>query len=115
MKTRIKNECPVCLKGKAQMHKIYGVLPCEVCEEESERVSTLNNVFEFTSPSIKNDRKERAGSMLQPYVDGVLSREFIERHGTSRLEGVTKKDIKEAKYVYKGRMTRHHRIPDSKL
>ena len=46
--------------------------------------------------------------MLQPYINGVLSKEFIEVNGTSKLTGVTEKDIKNAKYVYSN-FTRHHK------
>jgi len=48
--------------------------------------------------------------MFQPWVDGVLSKEYLEANeGVEGLAGVTKKDIKNAKYVYKG-MTRHHKM-----
>ena len=73
----------------------------------------INRTHEFTSSSIKGERKEYAASMLQPWVNGVLSKEYIEAYGTSKLEGVTKKDIKNAKYVYKD-LPRHHKIGDSR-
>ena len=52
--------------------------------------------------------------MLQPWVNGVLSREYVEAWGTDGLANVTKKDVKNSKYVYKN-MTRHHKISDSKI
>jgi hypothetical protein len=52
--------------------------------------------------------------MLQPYVGGVLSREYVEAWGTDKLHGVTKKDIKKSKYVYKD-MVRSHKFKDSKI
>jgi len=50
--------------------------------------------------------------MVQPFVNGVLSKEFVELYGTDKLANVTKKDIKNAKYVYEG-MTRHHKIMEN--
>ena len=47
--------------------------------------------------------------MMQPYVNGVLSKEYVDTWGTDKLYGVTAKDVKKAKYVYKG-MTRHHKM-----
>ncbi len=47
--------------------------------------------------------------MFQPYVNGVLSKEYVDTWGTDKLHGVTEKDVKKAKYVYGG-MTRHHKM-----
>ena len=63
---------------------------------------------EFTSDKIKQERKEYAKSILQPYIGGKLSREYVEEYGTDALEGVTKQDIKNAKYVYKDEMNYHN-------
>ena len=113
MKKKRKSKCPVCRKKLAISHPVYGVLPCKICQDKFEKVE-VNRTHEFTSSSIKESRVEYAPSMLQPYVNGVLSKEFIEKHGTSKLAGVTKQDIKNAKYVYKD-LPRHHRLADGKL
>ena len=112
MKTK-KSDCPVCLENEVDIHPVYGVLPCESCQQEADTVG-INEKHEYTSSSIKNGRIERQASHYQPYYNGVLSKEFIERHGTSKLAGVTQKDIKNAKYVYK-HIPRWHKRNESKL
>ena len=108
-----KSRCPVCRKRPAIIHPVHGVLPCQNCQDSFEKVK-VGKTHEFTSSSIKRERVEYAPAMLQPYVNGVLSKEFIEKHGTSKLAGVTKQDIKNAKYVYKD-LPRSHRLADGKI
>ena len=108
----MKIKCPVCLTRKANIDKVFGVLPCDKCEEEHDSIST-NEYLEFTSDSIKDERKKYHRSMLQPYVGGVLSKEFIEEHGTSKLANVTAKDIKNAKYTNR-HLPRWHKRGESK-
>ena len=109
-KKRIK--CPVCRENNANIDNVFGVLPCDACQAEQDGITT-NERFEFTSESIKGERKEYQRAMLQPYIGGVLSKEYIEEYGTAKLKGVTEKDVREAKYVY-GHMTRHHKRGESK-
>ena len=109
----MKSKCPSCGKNPAQINPTYGILPCQTCQDAAEEISTIN-YREFTSPSVKRDREERAISMLQPYHGGHLSKEYVDAHGTDKLD-VSKKDIKNAKEVYKGKIKRHHKIADSKL
>jgi len=103
--------CPQCQREKAIIHSEYGVLPGKNCQKENERIPkpSQKQTYDFASPVTKLQRKQYAKDMLQPFHDGVLSKEFVEAHGTDRLAGVTKKDTKNAKYVYNG-MTRHHKI-----
>ena len=107
----MKPKCPRCGKNPATIDTEYGILYCETCQSEDRKISrpTQNATYDFASPSTKQQRKEYGAEMYQPYVDGVLSREYIETWGTDKLHGVTKKDIKNSKYVYKG-MTRHHKM-----
>jgi hypothetical protein len=105
------SKCPVCQKNEAQHDKIYALLPCPDCQEEARHLPT-NKQKEFTSSTIKSQRREYVQSHLQPFYNGQLSREYIEAHGTDRLD-VTQKDIKEAKYVYK-HIPRWHKRNESK-
>jgi hypothetical protein len=109
-----KVKCPQCQKNEARVDKTYGVVACDECQL-SDFSPTPAKGHEFTSTRVKSDRKEYAKAMVQPWVDGVLSKEFVEAHGTSKLAGVTEKDIKNAKYVYKGKIPKHHRLQDSKI
>lgn len=109
-------KCPRCNRNKANYSSEYGVLYCDICQNEDNKINrpSQSASYDFASPTTKKQRKEYAKSMLQPYVGGILSREFIEVWGTDKLAGVTKKDIKNAKYVY-GDFVRAHKIKDSKI
>ena len=107
-----KIKCPNCQKRDAKIDPTYGVVYCDECQEEGDGIVVKTR--EFTSSTIRGQRVEYQQSHFQPWVNGVLSKEFIEAHGTSKLAGVTKKDIKEAKYVYK-HLPRWHKRKESKL
>ena len=112
-----KPKCPQCQKNESQQDAEYGILPCRSCEFNNSTISkpTQQSTFDFASPVTKAQRKEYAKSMLQPYTgDGILSKEYVEAWGTDKLAGVTKSDIKKAKYTYGG-MTRAHKFKDSKI
>ena len=102
--------CPQCKKKEGRNDPEYGALKCEDClaKDRAIRTPSQKATFDFASPTTKEQRQSHGSEMYQPWVNGVLSKEFIEVNGTDRLAGVTKEDIKNAKYVYKG-MTRHHR------
>lgn len=55
---------------------------------------------EFTTDSIKEDRKKYFKSTLQPYRDGQLSKEYVEAHGTKRINA-RPDEIRNAKEVWK--------------
>lgn len=107
--------CPQCHNEEAIYDNEYGVLPGENCQNENAQIPkpTQAATFDFASPLTKLHRQEYASEMFQPWVNGVLSKEFIETNGTSKLMGVTEKDVKNAKYVY-GNMTRHHKMVENR-
>lgn len=100
--------CLQCQKEEAIKDQEYGILPGKNCQEQNNTIPVPKS-HDFASPLTKLHRKEYASEMFQPYVNGVLSREFVEAHGTDKLHGVGEKEIKKAKYVY-GDMTRHHKM-----
>lgn len=97
-------KCPTCRKGKAIIDNLYGVLPCDLCQEKNRQTAKPKMGVEFTSDSIREQRKEYSKSILQPYIGGKLSKEYIEEYGTGSLADVSKRDIRNAKYVYKDEM-----------
>ena len=103
-----KNKCPVCQNRPAIVDSVYGILPCLHCRDINAKVPRPKIGVEFTSEKIKNERKEYGKSILQPYIGGKLSKEYIEEYGTSALANVTKRDIKEAQYVYKDELNYHN-------
>ena len=104
-------KCPQCRKEDANIDGELGILPGNSCQKQNAGVISPSQAFtyDFASPKTKADRKEYASEMFQPWVNGVLSKEFIEANGTEKLAGITEKDIKNAKYVYKG-ISRHHKM-----
>lgn len=107
-----KNKCPQCLKNYSSgIDPEYGILKCEECLKIDAQIQkpTKKSTYEFASTVTKEQRKTHGSEMVQPYIDGVLSREYLEINGTRGLANVTEQDKKKAKYVYKG-MTRHHKI-----
>lgn len=107
----MKNVCPQCFNEDANNDREYGILPGNLCQILNAEIPkpSQNASYDFASPTTKQHRKEYGDEMFQPYVNGVLSKEFIDVYGTDKLANVTKKDIKNAKYVYQG-MTRHHKM-----
>lgn len=105
-------KCPRCGKYEGIIDNEYGILPCAICTKSDEAIAkpTQASTYDFSSPLTKVHRKTYGSEMFQPWVDGVLSKEYIEANGGAEgLAGVTKNDIKNAKYTYKG-MTRHHKM-----
>lgn len=91
-------KCPTCGKNEAQVHKTYGLIACQECQG----VKTVKRGVEFTTESIKNQRRAYFTDIVQPYsADGILSKEWLESYGTTGIKA-TKKEIKNAKYIYKG-------------
>ncbi len=90
-------KCPNCQKRKAIIDETYGVTECEICRKSS--LVTLSTI-EFTTDSIKDQRREYKKDILHPFRDGVLSKEYIEEYGTRGIE-VTPEQVKKAKYVWK--------------
>jgi hypothetical protein len=112
----MKNQlCPQCHKNQATVDPEYGILKCSECIQADRSIPkpSQNRTYDFASPSTKNQRKEYGAEMFQPYhPDGTLSKEYIETWGTDKLAGVTKSDIKKAKYSYTN-MTRHHKMVEN--
>lgn len=71
-------ECPSCHNREARQHPVYGVLPCKDCTESRRHNALPGSQVEFTVESIKNDRRQYAKTILQPFRDGTPSKEFAE-------------------------------------
>lgn len=90
-------KCPNCKKNKAIIHPQYGITECKKCQNKS-HFKPLPYP-EITTDSIREQRREYNKDIIQPYRDGVLSKEFLEEYGTNGIQ-VTEKEIKDAKYVW---------------
>ncbi len=91
--------CLNCNKHKAVKHPRLGYLPCLSCQQKQR--STPQKQDELPGESIKQQRREFAPDMLQPWREGQLSKEYLDKHGTENIK-VTPEEVKNAKNVWKG-------------
>ncbi len=91
--------CPVCNINETVKSSSYGVLPCIACQARRSKQSSPDHLVEFTSNSIKSQRKEYAKSIIAPYRSGELSKEYLDAYGTKNIKP-TAKEVKKAKYVW---------------
>lgn len=91
-------KCSLCNKNNAIYDGLYGYVFCNPCQKKP---LTVKRGVEFTSESIKSQRREWDKDTRQAYFGNTLSKEFVEEYGT---EGIapTKEQIKNAKYTNKG-------------
>lgn len=90
--------CSSCAKREAIKHE-WGYLPCAYCTRRLRReLKPIKNV-EFTSASIKAERAEYAKSIIQPFRNGELSKEYVELYGTKGIKA-TPDEAANAKYVW---------------
>lgn len=101
-------KCPQCQKKPAIVDSVYGILPCQQCQDKNRKIKRPKIGYEFTSDKIRNERKEYGKSILQPYIGGELSKEYVEEYGVDKLSGVTKREARKAKYVYKDELNYHN-------
>lgn len=92
--------CSVCQQEDATISSTLGVLPGKSCQQRRAYQSSPDNLTEFTSDSIKSQRKEYLKSTLQPYRSGELSQEYLQAYGTKNINP-TAKEVKRARPVWK--------------
>ena len=90
-------KCPNCQNYPAIIDPVYGVTECEVCRKKKTK---FNRVVEFTTESIQQQRREYGKDRLQPFRDGIVSKEYLEQYGRTGIN-VTDEEVKNAKYVWK--------------
>lgn len=93
-------KCSKCQKNQAIEDPEYGVLPCMPCQDKELGFKKPKHYPEFTTLSIKEGRREYMADALQPFRDGVLSKEYVETYGKSGLS-VPKEAYKNARYTMK--------------
>jgi len=55
---------------------------------------------EFTTDSIRDQRKEYRRDIIQPYRDGIISQEYLDEFGDTGIK-VTEHEKKHSEYVWK--------------
>lgn len=107
------NDCPVCHAEEAIKHSVYGILPGKLCKERRETQNLPNIQVELTTEAIKKDRKTYGKSIVQPYRGGVLSKEYLDAHGTKGINP-TPQEIKKARNVWTEDFGRNYDIKKAK-
>jgi len=84
----------------------YRVWKCPKCGEVY-KGNRHKGVLEFTTDAIREGRKQYRKELLQPYRQGEISKEYLDAYPKNRdgmlREGIlTKKQVKNAKEVWKG-------------
>lgn len=99
--------CPVCKVNNAEYDEYYGYLPCKPCQERQSRLRKPGALPEFTSDSIKEQRKRHAKDIEAPHRSGHLNKKWLDIYGkeAAKRHGFTDSEIKNAKYVYAGDST----------
>lgn len=87
-------KCPRCKQNEAKTDPALGIIPCDSCQNASRARGTAKAV-EFTSESIKEDRKKFAKDILQPFRAGEVSKEYLKVYGSKGLN-VTEAEAKRA-------------------
>ena len=92
-------KCPRCNKCKAIIDKIYGLLPCDTCQQEDEQTH-LESKPEFYSISkhsrITTDRDNHAKDILQPFgKKGKASLDFAKAYPDKIHDFYSKDQLKK--------------------
>jgi hypothetical protein len=94
-------KCPICHHHEAKIDPIYGIIGCEACRQRPHPIP--GHQIEFTTESIREQRKEFKDDIEQPHRKGHLNKRWVELYGKAAAlrEGYTDKEIKDATYVYR--------------
>ena len=94
-------KCPNCNSEPAITHPTFGILVGKKCKARRDKLKSPSNLYEFTSKSIKSERKEYAKDIVQPYRGNEASKEFIEAYPEKAKRMFTKREIRMARNVWK--------------
>lgn len=92
-------KCLVCNKRPAIKDPTYGIIPCQMCQDQQAERGLPKKQVEFTSRSIKDQRKEFKDHLIQPFRKGILSKEYVDKYGTKGIK-VSDQEVKKAKNVW---------------
>ncbi len=68
--------CPVCSQNEAIRDKTLGILPCLVCKERQSNINKPYSNVEFTTEEVREGRRKYFKSTIQPWREGVPSKEY---------------------------------------
>lgn len=89
---------------------MLGSMPCASCQKRLTSLPTAQSQIEFTSESIKTQRKIHRRDILPMHNRGELDRAWVNRYGEKKAKqhGFTDKEIKNARYVWSGSDEYYH-------
>lgn len=89
-------KCPTC-SNNAELSAQFGYIACKNCRDQEKPLS--ERTYEMVPDRIKEDRIKHKNSMIQPFRNGQVSKEYLDLYGSSRIQ-VTPEEIKNAKNVW---------------
>src|ERR1035437_1940185 len=92
-----KLKCPVCRVNKGEIVPQFGLIACKDCRAKEKVLS--ERTYEFVPEHIKTERKEFKAQTIQPFRNGVLSKEYVDLYGTKFIKA-TPEEVKNAKNVW---------------
>ena len=95
----MKMKCLICQKRTAVKIEPYGWLPCKFCRDKQKRIDKLKQPVEMTTQIVKEERIKYSDDILQPFRDGTVSKEYISKYGSERINA-TPDEIKNARNVW---------------
>lgn len=92
--------CPNCHKNEAQYKEGLGYYPCSTCLSRTHTAPKRS--VEFTSDSIKQQRKENWKDIHGAHRKGVASKEYRDTYGEQALrdQGFSEREIQHAQNVW---------------
>ncbi len=90
-------KCPTCQINKAEIVPQFGVIACKDCRSKETKLS--ERTYEMLPQHIKDEREEYKAQTIQPFRNGVLSKEYVDLYGTKHID-VTLEEVKNAKNVW---------------
>lgn len=99
--------CGVCRTREATHNPFYGYLPCSQCQRRQKTYKRPDKQIEFTTPGIKQQRRDYGQDLWGTHRKGELSKEWVQKYGAKKAleRGFTKQEIKKAKNVWRGSET----------
>lgn len=104
-------KCLNCNNEAAIKDPKYGYLPGKKCQRQFRATIKPQIPTELAGDEIKEGRRMFKKDVIQPYRNGVLSKEYINAYGSKGLT-VTHEDIKEAQYVWNNTETQYYEEHD---
>lgn len=90
--------CLNCNKGKALFVHPIGWTYCKKCNDKH-KLEKAKETIEMTTGDIKEERIIYSKDTVQPFREGVLSKEYLRVNGTKGINA-TKDDIRNAREVW---------------